>query len=260
MRFDTNRQQTALSAISITSCEPDCRWQTGVTALDNAIGGGFAFGRVHEVYTACAEDAAAGAGFVLALAIKGAEKDKPIIWLRSEAAARAAGIVYAPGLAELSGAPETCLFILTKDAKALLKAGVDTLRCGGLGGVVIEGWGRMPELDLTASRRLSLAAEKSGVPLLLLRVDAEPVPSAAETRWRVAAAPSHALPGQAPGAPCFDLELLRCRSRPAGQSWRLEWNCDRKLFRDAAVPGVMVPVPLRRQAAESGGGSLSRAA
>jgi protein ImuA len=118
----------------------------------------------------------------------------------------------------------------------------------------------MPELDLTASRRLSLAAEKSGVPLLLLRMNAEPVPSAAETRWRVAAAPSHALPGNAPGMPCFDVELLRCRSRPAGQSWRLEWDRDRKLFRDAALPGAVVPVPLRQQVAETGAEPLRRVA
>lgn len=259
MRIGTH-QKNSLSARAPAACAPHPRWKTGVAALDHAIGGGFAFGRVHEIFAACAEDASAGAGFILALAITGAEPQKPIIWLRNQAAARAMGMIYAAGCAELGGTPETCLFVLAQDAKTLLRAGVDALRCGGLGAVVIESWGRMPELDLTASRRLSLAAEKSGVPLLLLRIDTQPVPSAAETRWQVAAAPSHGLPGNAPGPPCFDVELLRCRSRPGGQSWRLEWDRDRKTFRDAAVPGAVVPVPLRRSAADAGAEPLPRVA
>ncbi len=120
--------------------------------------------------------------------------------------------------------------------------------------------GRMPELDLTASRRLLLAAKQSGVSLLLLRVDAMPMASAAETRWQVTAAPSRALAANAPGAPCFDVKLLRCRSRPAGQSWRLEWDRDRKLFRDAALPDAMVSVPFRKQIAKTGSGLLRQVA
>ncbi len=254
MRVDISKLMPP-SSIVAGPCEPVFRWETGAAILDDAIGGGFAIGRVHEVFAARAEDSPACAGFVLALAIRNAGHSKPVVWLRSERAVRG-GVIQGAGWAELGGAPEACLFVLAEDAKALLRAGVDALRCGGLGAVVIEGWGRMPELDLTASRRLSLAAEKSEVPLLMLRVDAEPVPSAAETRWQVSAAPSQALPGNAPGAPCFDIELLRCRSRPAGQSWRLEWDRDRKSFRDTAVSGSMVSLPLRRQAAQTGNGPL----
>src|SRR3546814_11674827 len=82
----------------------------------------------------------------------------------------------------------------------------------------------MSELDLTASRRLALAAEKSGTTLLLLRTGADPVPSAAQTRWSVASAPSRAFAANAPGTPTFDITLLRQRSGPSGTSWRLEWN------------------------------------
>jgi protein ImuA len=232
------------------------RWQTGVAALDNAIGGGFASGRMHEVFASSAEDAPAGAGFVLALSICGAADGKPIVWLRTERAARAGGIVQACGVMDLGGAPSTCLFVLADGTKALLRAAVDSLHCGGLGAVVVEGWGRMPELDLTVSRRLLLAAKQSGVPLFLLRVDAVPAPSAAETRWQVSAAPSQALAANAPGAPCFDVTLLRCRSRPAGQSWRLEWDRDRKLFRDAAFSGALLSVPVCEPTAETGTGFL----
>jgi protein ImuA len=109
----------------------------------------------------------------------------------------------------------------------------------------------------TANRRLALATEKSGVSLFLLRIDAMPVPSAAETRWQVAAAPSRALPGQAPGLPTFDITLLRQRSGPSGLDWRLEWDRDQRKFREAAVSGAVVPVPARGPAADGAAGSLS---
>ena len=67
---------------------------------------------------------------------------------------------------------------LAPDAKALLRGAADAARCAGLGALVVECWGKCPELDLTASRRLALAAEQSGVTLLMLRLEAEPSPSA----------------------------------------------------------------------------------
>jgi protein ImuA len=98
---------------------------------------------------------------------------------------------------------------------------------------------------LTASRRLVLAAEQSGVTLFLLRLDAEPVPSAADTRWAISAAPSQALEAKAPGAPMFEIELLRRRAGPSGMRWRLEWNRDRLIFREPTLPGAM-PLPSSR--------------
>jgi protein ImuA len=136
---------------------------------------------------------------------------------------------------------------------ALLRATVDALRCPALGVVIAESWGSMRELDLTASRRLALAAEKSGVTLLLLCLNAEPVPSAAQTRWEVASAPSQALPGHAPGAPVFDITLLRQKSGPCGMNWRLEWDRDRRIFREAPLSGRVVPVPADRPAAAGAG-------
>ena len=177
---------------------------------------------------------------------------RTILWLRSRRALTQGGILQASGWTELGGAPGTCLFGLVADDKALLRAAADALHCTALGAVVVEGWGRMRDLDLTASRRLALAAEKSGVPLFLLRIDADPVPSAAQTRWQVAAAPSHALPGNAPGAPTFDISLLRQKAGPSGQNWRLEWDRDRLMFRETTLSGAVVSVPLHRPAAEAG--------
>jgi protein ImuA len=112
-------------------------------------------------------------------------------------------------------------------------------------------------LDLTASRRLALAAEQSGATLFLLRLGAEPAPSAADTRWAVSAAPSEALEANAPGAPTFDIELLRRRSGPSGMRWRLEWNRDRLAFIDPALPGAVVSLSTGRPAAAQPGLRLS---
>jgi protein ImuA len=232
------------------------RHATGVAGFDAALSGGFAFGRVHEFYAAEAGDPAAAA-FAAILAGEMAAETKPLFWLRSHKAARAAGMVQAEGWRDLGGLPHACLFVLAEDAKALLRATVDALRSGSAGGVIAETQGRMPELDLTASRRLSLAAEKSGTPLFLLFGDAQAVPSAAETRWQISSAPSRALAADAPGFPTFDLELLRQRGGQSGLSWRLEWDRDERIFIEAAATsGALVPAPLRRPAAAAGAGPV----
>lgn len=235
--------------------QPVARWSSGLDSLDAALGGGLAYGRMHEVYAANPQDASAAAGFVMVLATAMTRPDQSLLWLRVHRSIGRAGLLQASGWAELGGQPGCGLFCVAPDSMAMLRAAVDALRCAALGAVVVEGWGAMRELDLTASRRLVLAAERSGIPLFLLRVEARPVTSAAQTRWQVASAPSRALPGQAPGYPTFDIELLRQRSGPGGLRWRLEWNREQRIFRDAALSGAVVPVPVGRPVADTGMGT-----
>ena len=226
----------------------------GISSLDAVLGGGLARSRVHEVYVAEPDDAVAAVGFAMALTARFSDGGRTALWLRSLRAARGNGVFQAQGWRELGGIPGNGLVGVVPDTMALLRVAVEAVRCPGLGAVVVEGWGAMRELDLTASRRLALAAEKSGVPLLLLRIDADPTPSAAQTRWQVASAPSVALPGNAPGLPCFDVTLLRQRSGPSGQSWRLEWDRDQCQFREAPLSGAVFSVPADRSAAQRTGG------
>lgn len=236
------------------------RWASGVASLDASLGGGMAYGRVHEVYAADAADAAAAAGFAMALTTGMTDRcdNGTVLWLRSGRRGGPASILQANGWADMGGKPGDGLLGIVPDTLALLRTAVDALRCAALGTVVVEGWGPMRELDLTASRCLALAAERSGVPLILVRIDAAPVPSAAQTRWQVAAAPSHPLPGHAPGVPVFDITLLRQRAGPCGLDWRLEWNRDQRKFREATVSGAVVSVPIRRPAADTGTEPLRR--
>ena len=225
------------------------RIATGHQSLDAALGGGLARGRVHELFAGDADDGPSAASFAAMLVLRASGRRAPIFWLRTDEAERRGGALHAPGLAELGGDPDALVLGVAPDPKSLLRSAADAARCPGLGALVIECWGKCPVLDLTASRRLALAAEQSGVTLFLLRLAAEPCPSAADTRWAVGAAPSQALEANAPGAPMFEIELLRRRSGPAGMRWRLEWNRDRLSFTDPALPGTMASLPSRRPVA-----------
>lgn len=224
---------------------------SGEARFDAAFGGGLAIGRVHEFFAADPLDAASAAAFAALLALR-APGGAPLVWLRTADAARRAGHIHAPGFAELGGDPGRLLLVEAADAKMLLACANDAARCPGSAAVIVESWGRFPALDLTAGRRLALGARDAGTILLLLRLDAAPVPSVAETRWSVAAAESRELEAAAPGPPAFDLELLRWRAGTARARWRLEWNHDEHAFREPALSGAVLPLAARRTAVPHG--------
>jgi protein ImuA len=215
----------------------------GAAAVDARLGGGLAYGRLHEVFAADPEDGTSAAGFAMMLALRAAEDRRPVLWLRQGNAEAREGHLHAPGLAEMGLDPARLILAVADDAAALLKAAGDSLRCASLGAVVIEPWRAARAIDLTVSRRLALAAEQSGVTALLLRTDAQPGPSAAQTRWCVAAAASLPLPANAPGMPVIDISLLRHRGGPDGLVWRVEWDRDQCSFREAPLSGAVFPVP-----------------
>lgn len=196
---------------------------------------------LHE-FAAVADEAVSATAF----ALLANPTTKPIMWLRDDRARREGGCVYAPGLVQLGIDPASLIVVTTPDDKSLLKASVDCLRCSGIGAVLIETWGRTTALDLTATRRLTLAAERSGVPALLVRANAVPEPSAAWTRWRIGSAPSVQLLADAPGHPCFQIELLRDRAGRPGFATQLEWYRDDRQFREPRLSGVMAALPFER--------------
>ena len=214
----------------------------GTDAIDGRIEGGLAQRALHEVFAASVEDGSAAAAFAVMIAMRACPANRPIIWVRENRCDRQIGHVHAAGLAELGVDPNDLVLVDAPDMLAVLRAGADIVKCGQVGAVVIEPWGKAPLLDLTASRRLSMAAAVSGVLTLVLRVNAEPMPSAAQTRWQVAAAPSFPLAANAPGHPAFNIALLRHRGGIAGFETCLEWNRDTRSFAplSGGVPAVSV--------------------
>ncbi|WP_210202468.1 ImuA family protein [Alsobacter soli] len=212
---------------------------------------GLARAALHEFYAAAPADGPAVTGALLALA-RMAAPDSPILWVRHAFVDRETGALYPPGVAELGLDPGRLTLVRARDIPSALQAGLEGARCAALGAAVIELWGEAKALDLTASRRLALAARTSGTLVLMARVAANPQPSAAETRWRIEAAPSRALEANAPGDPSFSFTLLRHRGGLAPGEWRLEWSRDHARFADRvpdaspartgpALPGAVVP-------------------
>jgi protein ImuA len=170
-----------------------------------------------------------------------------LVWVRQDFAEVESGALSMSGLAELGLDPRLVVTVRAADVDTALRTAADALACDALGAVVLEVWGEARQLDLVASRKLTLAAQASGVTGLLLRVAAEPQPSTAETRWIVRAA--HSPPpaaGSVWGAPLFDTQLVRNRHGPVGR-WIMEWKCDECLFeKPAADPQPVAATPAHR--------------
>ena len=175
-------------------------------------------GATHAELFSGAQDCA-GAAFALALenqrAVPGDER--PWLWVQDRASLRQTGRPYRPGLPPalrhrlihvVATTPEDALFALEEG-----------LRCRDLAFVVGEMAGNPRALSLTAQRRLSLAAEKHGVPLWLVRVGAERDLSSARQRWALRPAPSLSprWNAQAPGPAAWHAELFRARNHPPGE-------------------------------------------
>lgn len=195
---------------------PDARWRPGLAAQP-----------FHsEIFASAGE--ASGAGLALALARDAltsstADKDKAapdtrqILWVQDRAAIRLGGRPCLAGLpADLASRLIHVAAATPEDALFALEEG---LKCRDLACVIGEIAGNPKALSFTASRRLSLAAERHGVRLWLVRLDAAPDLSSARMRWRTRAAPSlpqHWNPA-APGTARWHAELFRARTHAPGE-------------------------------------------
>jgi protein ImuA len=194
---------------------------------------------VHEALGTGGGDDAAALGFLLLLAERKRRQGlaQAVIWAREE---RLAAKPYGPGLVELGFDPATITLLLLPDGLSVLRAGLDALRHGGAS-VLIDLSAKARHYDLTASRRLALAAQESGALALVLRPTGAGS-SVAHTRWQVAPAPSQALEGQAPGQTAFALTLLRQRGGREGLTSILEWNRDDGAFTKPQLMGQKTPL------------------
>jgi protein ImuA len=202
----------------------------GVPAIDALLpGNGLLTGALHEIEAGpapsgrvAAHDGAA-LGFAAHLMGRFATlRPGTLLWCR-----RPSGVSdappYAPALAAWFDPARLLVVTVRRDAD-LFWAMEEGLRAGLA--VVL---GETRAVDPTAGRRLSLAAEKSGVPALLLRGQPAPPQSVCTTRWRVASAQSHSTPGLGDvGAARWRTELRRNRfgvpSAAETPTWLLEWN------------------------------------
>lgn len=194
---------------------PEARWRPGLSAQP-----------FHsEIFASATEASGAGLALALArdaLAAAGREGDgsRQVLWVQDVKAIRLGGRPCLAGLPPdlrhrlihvAAATPEDALFALEEG-----------LKCRDIACVIGEIAGNPKALSFTASRRLSLTAEKHGVRLWLVRLDAEPDLSSARMRWQVHAAPSP-VPrwnAAAPGTSIWHAELFRARTHAPGE-WSL---------------------------------------
>lgn len=164
----------------------------------------------------------AGAGLALALArdeMRSGEA-RGWLWVQDSRAIRLGGRPYQPGLPP--ALRHRLVHVAARSPEDALFALEEGLRCRDLALVIGEIAGNPRALDFTAVRRLSLAVERHGVPLWLVRLDARRDLSSARQRWEAASVPSPAPSWNpaVPGAPAWQAELFRARTHPPGK-WTL---------------------------------------
>ena len=144
------------------------------------------------------------AGFLLAQF----DSEKPLLWVQDRMAILESGRIHPPGLPS-----RNLIHVEARDARDALWTMEEGVRCAALSWVIGELWGDPKVLDFTATRRLAVASERSGVPCWLVRLGGTPNLSGARMRWRIASVPSslNLLDDRAPGLPAWDAELFRAR-------------------------------------------------
>lgn len=218
----------------------------GHEAVDAALQYGLLPGALHEVYAA-ERHAAAGTGFALMLALRLAG-EKNILWARQDFSAIPCGELSAIGFLDLGLDPNRLLLVRAATAMSALRAAADSISCRALSAVLLELWGETKAIDLVASRRLTLSAKRSGIPIVILNFSAAPRVSTAETRWMIAPELST---GKDWGNPIFSAALLRNRHGRTGR-FSMEWSCDERIFREPQNPSLVVSSPSGRASAELG--------
>jgi protein ImuA len=220
----------------------------GVAAIDRALpGGGLARGALHEILGAGGdeEDGALAAAFAAQILgrltrpptspCRSLTRPGPSLSpLKGGEGRGEVGVVlwclprpdlYGPGLAAHGLDPGQVVLVRASRDAEILWAMEEGLRAPGIVAVV----GEIGSFPMVASRRLQLAAERSGIMAFLLRrwrdggqaARERALPNAAVTRWRIAALPSLPTRGEpGVGHPRWRVELLRCRGgEPA--SWEM---------------------------------------
>ena len=248
IRPDIDGLKTRLEALGAESLNGSAeRFGLGVEAVDRRLQG-LARHALHDIYPASFGDAAAAQGFALGLALR-AEGKVALVWAVQEMADRETGRIHGPGLHEWGLDPGRVVLVRVRETQALLAAGEEALSSAGVDAVLLSAWGDAKAMTLTASRRLSLMAAKGRTTAILVRMGAEPQPSAADSRWRVTTAPSRALEANAPGRPAFEVELMRRRGGASAGPWIMEWDRECGSFSRPSLSGGLVPLAAGRPAA-----------
>ena len=181
-------------------------WNLGVAEIDDRLPQlGLAPDAVHEIAAGTYADTPAAMGFAASLAMRRllmAESSlRPLLWVRLCHSNGEWGRLYGHGLARLGMPRDRLLTVSLRKPQGLLWTVEEALKSGSLA-VVIADTDRHA-IDLTVTRRLSLAAKAGSTPVLLIFPHGLSGGTAALTRWCVRANASSPpfFDADAPGPP-----------------------------------------------------------
>lgn len=219
----------------------------GAESIDAALGGGLALGNVHELAPATPLHLGAAMGFALTLAVRTGAR-RHTLWIQPDFAGTEAGMPYGPGLTALGLPIERLLILRVARPVDALWAMEEGLKSRVLSAVIAELTDEGAAADLTATRRLVLAARDGGGLGLLLRHRISSEPSAAATRWDISAAPGEPDAFGGLGRTAFTLSLLKNRRGPLGR-WTIAWNHHERSFSPLSL-GLAETAPDRSAGAQ----------
>jgi protein ImuA len=206
-------------------------------------------GGLHELRPEAYRDGPASLSFALAMiAEHAAERRRSrdlVLWCLTKSAAREWGRPYGPGLRAFGLDPALFLIVEARTLEDAAWALEEGLKSRALSAALAQAEIKEP----LAARRLSLAAQASRTPCLLLSSHQQPGLPGTLTRWRIAAKSSGPTPFDlsAPGAPSWHITLERCRGDAPGRSFIVEFSHESFRLNLSAVSSDRAP-----EAGESG--------
>lgn len=175
----------------------------------------FPVAAVHEFISQRLEDAAATAGFISCLLGNLMKEDGECLWISTRRT------LFPPSLKAFGIEPDRIIFIDIVKDKDILWTMEEALKCDALTAVVCE----LKEINLTESRRLQIAVERSRVTGFLHRYEPKKIENiACVSRWQISSMNSElefGMPGL--GLPRWNVELLKIRNGKPG-AWQIEWS------------------------------------
>ncbi|RYY31311.1 MAG: Error-prone repair protein ImuA [Chitinophagaceae bacterium] len=186
----------------------------GFQSIESAFPGNcFPTGAIHDFICTDPSGAASTTGFISGLLSALMNKHQSAVWITSSQQ------LYPPALAHFGIDTERLIVIHAKE-KEVLWIMEEALKCEGLAAVVCQ----VSKISFTASRRLQLAVEGTGVTGMLMLSSTHKNTSSSLARWCISSLPGiapHGLPGL--GFPRWKVKLEKVRNgKPS--SWQIEWN------------------------------------
>ncbi len=177
-------------------------------------------GWLHELWAPHPRDHATAMAWALS---EITHSDKPVLWITSRTMLREQGLPYGPGLFAQGFDPSRFILVRVQSEKDGLWALEEAIKSSAFAGIV----GEFEDIDLTSSRRLSLAIQTHDTHcILLMRCAVEPQ-SVAYSRWRVtpiASATGSITSSNLPGVPRLKASLCKHRGGELPHQSILEWQ------------------------------------